>query len=146
MPDYNITAPDGLKYKVTAPEGASQDDIINYVKAQHPAKEAAQQTGEQPSTFGDMAKSFGRGVAKGAIGLVGLPGDMERLEGEGIKIVGRSLGLPEPPAGAGDPVLSPPSSGQIQQGVESVTGKFGDPQTTAGKYAQSVGNLCQVPS
>lgn len=37
MPDYNVTAPDGKQYKVTAPEGATQDQIIAYAQSQHAA-------------------------------------------------------------------------------------------------------------
>lgn len=36
MAEYNITSPDGKQYKVTAPEGASQADILAYVKRQQP--------------------------------------------------------------------------------------------------------------
>lgn len=37
MPNYEITAPDGHTYQVTAPEGASQADVLNYVQQQHAA-------------------------------------------------------------------------------------------------------------
>lgn len=32
MPKYKITGPDGKSYVVNAPEGASQDDVLAYVK------------------------------------------------------------------------------------------------------------------
>jgi len=35
MPQYEITSPDGTKYRVTAPEGASQQDVMAYVQSQH---------------------------------------------------------------------------------------------------------------
>lgn len=35
MPDYNITTPDGQKYKVTAPEGATQEQVLSYAKDHH---------------------------------------------------------------------------------------------------------------
>lgn len=34
MPTYEITAPDGRKFRVTAPEGASQDDVLAYAQKQ----------------------------------------------------------------------------------------------------------------
>ncbi len=39
MPDYKITAPDGNTYQVTAPEDATQDQVLQYAQAnyQHPA-------------------------------------------------------------------------------------------------------------
>ena len=93
--------------------------------------------------MGDVATSFGRGVAKGAIGVAGLPGDVGSLVGKGVEWAGTKMGLPKPPEGAGDmPLL--PTSGKITKGVESVTGEFGAPKTTAGKYAESVGEF--VPS
>lgn len=34
MPDYEITSPDGKKFIITAPEGATQDEILSYAKTQ----------------------------------------------------------------------------------------------------------------
>lgn len=35
MANYNITAPDGTKYQVTAPDDATQDQVMAYVQQQH---------------------------------------------------------------------------------------------------------------
>lgn len=35
MPTFEITAPDGHRYRVTAPEGASQQDVLDRVRAVH---------------------------------------------------------------------------------------------------------------
>jgi len=78
MPLYQITAPDGKTYKINGPEGASQQDVINAVMAQHPM--AGQTTAElesaksAPFSFGDIAKSFGSGVVGGAKSLVDVVG------------------------------------------------------------------------
>lgn len=32
MPNYKVTGPDGRVYRVTAPEGATQDDVLAYVQ------------------------------------------------------------------------------------------------------------------
>lgn len=45
MPKYLITAPDGKTYEVSAPDGASQDDVLNYVKQNYQG--AAQQAQPQ---------------------------------------------------------------------------------------------------
>lgn len=37
MPTYNVTGPDGQKYRVTAPEGATQEEIIAYAQQNVPA-------------------------------------------------------------------------------------------------------------
>src|SRR5258708_32369782 len=34
MPDFEVTSPSGQKFMVTAPEGASQDDILGYAQKQ----------------------------------------------------------------------------------------------------------------
>lgn len=39
MPTYTITAPDGKEYDVTAPEGATQEQVLAYAKANYAAKE-----------------------------------------------------------------------------------------------------------
>lgn len=41
MPKYNVTAPDGRKFVVTAPEGATQQQVIQYAQAQMRAKPSA---------------------------------------------------------------------------------------------------------
>ena len=96
---------------------------------------------QQPSMLGDVVASFGRGVAKGAIGLAGLPGDVSNLVGAGIEKGGEFLGA----APREVPQLSGlPTSGDITGKVEEVAGKFEEPKTTAGKFSQSVGEF--VPS
>ncbi len=97
---------------------------------------------DEPSTLGDVAKSFGRGIAKGAMSAAGTLGDIHDLASS----VGGKYG-----AGIVEsfPVLGPlsrhaPDTRQIESAVESKTGDLGTPQTTAGKYAQSVGEF--VPS
>lgn len=96
---------------------------------------------QQPSTISDVATSFGRGVAKDAIALAGLPGDVAGFVGKGVEKGGEMLGLAPRPV----PKLSGlPTSEDIKGGVEGVIGELGKPKTTAGKYAESVGEF--VPS
>jgi hypothetical protein len=47
MPTYNVTGPDGRKYRVTAPDGASQEEIIAYAQKNVPPVDAAQVGAEQ---------------------------------------------------------------------------------------------------
>src|SRR5215472_9887842 len=70
MPNYIITGPNDVKYNVEAPEGASEDEIMSRVMEHHAAN---------VSTIADVAKSAGVGVAKGAISIPGMPGDLQRL-------------------------------------------------------------------
>lgn len=112
----------------------------------------------------DIGKSFGVGAGQGAIGLLGLPGDMQALGKAAGDYIGSkmpSMSLPEMPQalkdlwargaipdatkekymGRGD--VSPQflNSAQIQGAVEGQTGEFYKPQTTAGKYANTVGQF-----
>jgi hypothetical protein len=90
----------------------------------------------------DALKSLGTGLAKGAIGLAGLPGDLSELGARGLDYatrgVGNLIGQDIAPRPAQEPLLG---SGQIQNAVEGVTGKFYEPQTTTGNYAQTAGEF-----
>lgn len=111
-----------------------------------PSSGAARDPWEAPdgpakaSAIGDVTSSIIRGLAKGTIHLAGLPGDMRELIGAGVAAVGEKLGYPVPDQMrhySPLPMLASPTSEQIEHGVEKVAGKFGHPETTAGKFAQS---------
>ena len=83
------------------------------------------------STTADVVKSAGAGLVRGGIGLAALPGTIESLGRKGLNMAG--AGVSE------DTAL--PTYGDIAPRVESVTGKLYEPQTTAGKYARTVGEF-----
>lgn len=78
------------------------------------------------SIVSDVAKSAGTGVLKGVYGLAGLPGDVASL-------------FPESWRDAPEKRL--PTTADITSTAEKVTGKLHEPQTTAGKFAQTVGEF-----
>lgn len=87
----------------------------------------------------DTAKSFGTGLAKGVIGIAGIPGDVSNLVISGLgKLNNQS---PEEIARIqGTNYL--PTSGQIQGAVErNVTGPFYEPKSTVGDVSQTVGEF-----
>ncbi len=51
MPTFEITSPDGVKYEVTAPEGASEQEILAYAQSQFSKK--------QPGASGSFAQQGG---------------------------------------------------------------------------------------
>jgi hypothetical protein len=105
-----------------------------------------------PSVLGDVTKSGGIGVVKGGIGLAGMGGDVREMLAAGAGKVGSMFGAdPQKVAAtAGQalrhtpiigPALSGPTAGDIQKSIEGVTGDFYKPQTTAGEYAQTLGEF-----
>lgn len=71
MPVYRITAPDGQSYEVTAPEGATEQDVLSYAQANYtsaapapePEQDSAWDFSGDRTIFGrgeEMARGFGR--------------------------------------------------------------------------------------
>ena len=93
------------------------------------------------STTEDGVKSTGIGIADGLIGIAGLPGDAGALLNKGVNYIAnpinRALGLPEAP----DYGASPIGSDAIHKAVESKTGEFYQPKTTAGQYLHTIGSF-----
>lgn len=96
----------------------------------------------KPGMMGDVVKSAGSGLAKGTIGIAGLPGDVSEYGARGIdrltKLIGGQLGLDVPDRKDRDPTYG---QADIRSAVEGVTGKFYEPQTVAGEYAQTIGEF-----
>ena len=61
MATYNVTAPDGTKYQVTAPDDATQDQVMAYVQAQHGQ---SSQTA-QPQSPADLNAAYWKADAAG---------------------------------------------------------------------------------
>jgi len=89
MPTYEVTSPDGKKYRVEAPEGATQSDAIDYIRRQRSGSTAAPTPSPSPSLggrsilspeeqsqrlqdLGGVLKQTGLGVGKGAADTIGL--------------------------------------------------------------------------
>jgi hypothetical protein len=106
-------------------------------------------------SIADVAKSTGVGVGQGVIGLAGLPGDARELAARGLQKAADRLAPGSAPVAAEAlsrlvPALTPlmpwlpallqaPTSSQLQQAAESVTGPFYQPKTSAGEYARTIG-------
>lgn len=109
---------------------------------------------EKPGIAEDVAKSAGTGAVKGAIGMIGAGGDLRNLASSATDYLANKLGAsPETAQKIKDAAsfgikMTParlladaPTSADIQGGLESVTGPLHKPQTTAGEYAQTVGEF-----
>ncbi|MEZ0251711.1 MAG: hypothetical protein ACAH20_12285 [Methylobacteriaceae bacterium] len=108
----------------------------------------------------DIAKALPTGVAKGAIGLAGLPGDVQEMSNSlfdraalgaahfvmDMTGYGPQAGTPERKeldgllgaVGSGGGL---PTSKDLRRGVEKVTGPLPEPQTVPGQYAQTAGEF-----
>jgi len=102
------------------------------------------------STAGDVAKSFGIGIPKGVMGLASLPGEASNLIGRGVNaagnwLTGRNQSFEDyqakRAAALGGADIAAPTGETVRKGVESVTGPLYEPKTTAGEYAQTVGEF-----
>jgi hypothetical protein len=102
------------------------------------------------ATSADVAKSFGIGLAKGGIGVLGLPADAREWAAHGVQRAADYFApgsLPEVgaafSAGASHvlPWMAGPTSSEIQNKIERLTGPFYQPKTIAGDYAQTVGEF-----
>lgn len=64
MPTFDITSPDGQKYRVTAPEGATEQDALAKVQAQHAEGPSLLSQAVKPITDipGDIAGEFEAGA------------------------------------------------------------------------------------
>ena len=112
-----------------------------HATVQEIAASAGKTQSQAPSTAVDIGKSLAAGVGKGVAGLVGLPGLASR-GADWLLEKGEQAFSIQPPAKA--PVAPPnllPQPQQVQAAMESVTGKFHQPQTRAGEYAQTVGEF-----
>jgi hypothetical protein len=100
-------------------------------------------------TAADVAASLGIGTVKGAIGLAGLPGDLAEYGARGIDYATRGAdaaikylggeGFDPPAREARAPTYG---SADIRGALEqNVTGQLYEPKTTAGRYAQTVGEF-----
>lgn len=72
MPNFEVTSPEGKKFIVTAPDGASQDDVLSYAQSQFkqnaaPVSEAAPTSPtDLIKGVGNYYKNVGMGAVKGA--------------------------------------------------------------------------------
>lgn len=124
MPDFNITTPDGKKYKVTAPEGATQDQVLSYAQKHHESQSPAKP---------DLEPKFNaleRGAADRMLGVEELVNNLG---------VGKHIGLPSNDILQGAQDISAEQSKSARQGegmmsrAASTIGEFaGDPLSWAG--------------
>lgn len=129
-------------------QDAPESDIDAYLSSEGITAEALRAAKPPVNLAEDIAKSGGIGLAEGAIGIAGLPGDATQLA---TGILGRFAGNQKPgpsaspkpetglPPSAPEPLL--PGSRQLRDIAEQQFGKFYEPKTIPGQYARTVGQM-----
>jgi hypothetical protein len=119
-----------------APKPGMFDDLIPTNQAQLVGKPATTPSGPAPDTMTDVAHSLLTGAGRGAISLLGAPADLTSLAARGVDaLAGTNLAVKVAP------FQREFGAGRLQSEMEKKTGKFYEPQTTAGKYAQTIGEF-----
>jgi hypothetical protein len=94
------------------------------------------------ATAADVAQALPTGIIRGAIGLAGLPGDAARIVGQGADAAAEYItGQPLPADFKANRPAASVGGERLTRDFEDLTGKLYQPQTTAGEYAQTVGEF-----
>ena len=93
MPRYEITSPDGKRWEVDAPDGATQDQVLAYAQQQWSAKPAGAAPGPMTRN-NDLAAQAGLTLRAGVKGVMALPGMANDAIG-GLLNKGQDLALGE---------------------------------------------------
>ena len=130
MPTYEITAPNGKTYEIT---GANKEGAVAALQQMLGEQQAEPQ--QEVSTAMDVAKSLGSGAVRGVIGAAELPEMLGRgaLRGgqEALQYFGYDVGKDIP--------VFQTATGQALRELTPLDDY--QPQTTAGKYAGTVGEF-----
>jgi hypothetical protein len=126
MPTFNITSPDGTKYTVQGPEGSTEQQALEKVKAQH----ASTPQEEQRSGIGDFFKSIPGGLVQG----------FSNAASAGGKAAAAEMGQYD----LQESIPGPKETSKILQ--HEVTGELPQPQGRAGKFGASVGETLGNPA
>lgn len=134
MSDFTFTSPEGKKYTVTGPEGATKEQAFEVLQKQIKPDAPA-----EPSTTMDVLKEGGKGLLRGAASFAGDMG--EAVMGpfgpsHHFANLKADLGFGEKPA---------PEPGYGEQ-IAHATGVEASPKTTLGKYAGTTGQVLGNPT
>lgn len=123
MAQFEITAPDGRRFVITAPEGASPEDVLRYAQQNTPPPAAAP---EQAPSMGGVGQ-FGAGVNSR---LTDVAGALPNLYDRGLQAVGL-------PRLFGNETQT--ASERMLGGLNSIIGTPPEPQTTGQRFARGAG-------
>ncbi len=130
MPTYEITAPNGKTYEIT---GANKEGAVAALQQMLGEQQAEPQ--QEVSTTMDVAKSLGSGLVRGGIALAETPELLGRLGVRGYQEAKQLLGGEVEQE---TPIFDTVTGRTLR---EATTADDYQAQTTAGKYAGTVGEF-----
>lgn len=104
-------------------------------QAQAQPQQAAGPWNDYVSTTADVLQTIPAGLARGVAGVIGLPGTVQGLVGEAVNWAGEKAGFPRKELPE-SPLM--PSTQAVTQAIETQTGPLYQPQTRAGRYANTI--------
>lgn len=142
MGKFRITGPDGKQYNVTGEnaEGALQA-LQQHLGAPPAAPDLTQSMQPQSDSTGmDMLKSAGSGLVQGAAGLISVPAQLGDLLGKKVTSgIDYMMGVPPEETAQRQAKVS--DYGRTLPNPANIQGPEYQPQTTAGKFTQTVGQF-----
>lgn len=152
MPTYTIDAPNGKRYSIEGPPGATRDEVIAEIMRRDPS------AGTPPSkarTWGESVKDVGAGLVSGVGSLAALPGqlyglatgDMDNVStraGRELKESAESMksaGLKAREAERRRKIDAAEEKGQIAAGVTALKETISDPGLLLNFVAEQLPNL-----
>ena len=126
MAKFRITGPDGGMYEVNAPDDATEDQVLSYVQQNTQGRSFAQpklSAPPEPSAMADVGQQAVRGINRGVNAALSLPGEL----------IGGAVNMVAPGEGDRFKWNNPVS--------ELMSSPDAQPQTDAGRYANSVGQM-----
>ena len=90
MPIYSVQGPDGRIYDVEGPAGASDAQIISFLRRQMASAAPTEHTTQPESGFLPALKAGARGVAGDIAALAGRTGIMNTEAAEKFREIGRA--------------------------------------------------------
>jgi hypothetical protein len=145
MPSFTFTSPEGQKYTVNGPDGATPVQAFAILQGYIGGRKTGAGASKSKSSGQDILPSFGSGLRRGAESLVGIPGDVGSAMDAAAAWGAGKLGIAPPkmsdiPAMA-RPGAGLPTTGQVHEAVSGAGVPDYEPQTTAGKYARTIGEF-----
>lgn len=143
--DFRRELSDDEVARVDPLAGYEPNDLERLILGQKPRKKL-----DFWGTADDVIQSMGSGIAEGTAGLVGMGGDLRNLAhnmAEWGREKGINTGLDQwmydnipGLKWVGERILGPTTQ-QVDEAVTSVTGPYYQPKTTAGEYANTIGEF-----